>query len=42
MGRIRKRPWLVVLLALAAAAALLVSCKTAPEPDRAGARRWSP
>jgi len=33
MGRIRKRPWLVVLLALAAAAALLVSCKTAPEPE---------
>jgi len=33
MGRIRKRPWLVVLLALVAAAALLVSCKTAPEPE---------
>ncbi len=32
MGRIRKRPWLLALLALAAAAALLVSCKTAPEP----------
>lgn len=32
MGRIRKRPWLLVLLALAAAAVLLVSCKTAPEP----------
>ena len=32
MGRIRKRPWLLVLLALAAAAVLTVSCKTAPEP----------
>jgi hypothetical protein len=32
MGRIRKRPWLLVLLALAAAALLTVSCKTAPEP----------
>ncbi|OHD21164.1 MAG: hypothetical protein A2064_07610, partial [Spirochaetes bacterium GWB1_66_5] len=32
MGRIRKRPWLLVLLALAAAAMLAVSCKTAPEP----------
>jgi hypothetical protein len=33
MGRIRKRPWLLVLLALAAAAVLLVSCKTAPVPE---------
>jgi hypothetical protein len=33
MGRIRKRPWLLALLALAAAAALLVSCKTAPPPE---------
>jgi len=32
MGRIRKKPWLLVLLALAAAAVLTVSCKTAPEP----------
>ena len=32
MGRIRKRPWLLVLLVLAAAAVLMVSCKTAPEP----------
>ena len=35
MGRIRKRPWLlalVALVALAGGAALLVSCKTAPEP----------
>lgn len=32
MGRIRKRPWLLALLALAAAAVLTVSCKTAPEP----------
>jgi len=32
MGRLRKRPWLLVLLALAAATVLLVSCKTAPEP----------
>jgi len=36
MGRIRKRPWLLALLALvalAAGAALLVSCKTTPEPE---------
>ncbi len=36
MGRIRKRPWLlalVALVALAAGAALLVSCKTAPAPE---------
>ncbi len=32
MGRIRKRPWLLILVALAAAGALLVSCKTAPPP----------
>lgn len=33
MGRIRKRPWLLVLLVLAAAAVLMVSCKTAPPPE---------
>jgi hypothetical protein len=35
MSRIKKRPWLlalVALLALAGGAALLVSCKTAPKP----------
>jgi hypothetical protein len=32
MGRIRKRSWLLVLLVLAAAAVLMVSCKTAPKP----------
>lgn len=36
MGRIRKRPWLLALLALVALAAgtgILVSCKTAPPPE---------